>query len=134
MLVAAVVAGGALRGEWSADYTTPGSESKAAQDLLAERFPERSSNTFDVVWAAQDAAAPAARERVDAFLAEAATLEGVGTPPAAAAEVSRDGAIAVARVPLTRGPAEVPIATGERLIELAAAETAPACGSSSAAR
>ena len=78
VLVAAVVAGGALRGEWSADYTTPGSESKAAQDLLAERFPERSSNSFDVVWAAQDAAAPAARERVDAFLAEAATLEGVG--------------------------------------------------------
>ena len=38
-LVAAFAASGALAGEFSADYATPGSESQPAGDLLAERFP-----------------------------------------------------------------------------------------------
>ena len=49
-LVAAFAASGALAGEFSADYATPGSESQRAGDLLAERFPARSSDTVDVVW------------------------------------------------------------------------------------
>ncbi len=119
-LVAITAGGGSLRGEWSADYSTPGSESKAAVDLLDERFPERSANSVDVVWQADDARAPAVRDRIDAFIRDAAALEGVGDPvPASSAEVSRDGTIAVARLPLTLTPGAVPLATGERLIELA---------------
>jgi putative drug exporter of the RND superfamily len=119
-LVAIIAAGSALRGEWSADYSTPGSESKAAVDLLDDRFPERSANSVDVVWqAGAGAQAPAVRERMDAFLRDAAALEGVGDPvPAAGAEVSRDGTIAVARLPLTMTPGAVPLKTGERLIEM----------------
>src|ERR1700750_923447 len=37
-------------GEWSADYNTPGSQSKAAADALEQRFPARSPDTVDVVW------------------------------------------------------------------------------------
>ena len=124
-LVAIVAAGGALRGDWSADYTTPGSESRAAVDLLHERFPERSADSVDVVWQAPGGAqAPAARERMDAFLREAATLDGVGEAVAArAAQVSPDGTIAVARLPLTVTPGEVPLATGERLMEMASARS-----------
>jgi RND superfamily putative drug exporter len=119
-LLAIVAAGGALRGEWSVDYSTPGSESKAAVDLLDERFPGRSADSIDVVWEAAGAAqAPAVRERMDAFLRDAAALEGVGDPvPAARAEVSRDGTIAVARLPLTVTPGAVPLETGERLIAM----------------
>jgi putative drug exporter of the RND superfamily len=57
---------------------------------------------------------------MDAFIRDASRLEGVGEPvPASAAEVSRDGTIAVARVPLTMAPGEVPLETGERLIDMA---------------
>ena len=119
-LVAVVALGGALRGDWSADYSTPGSESRAAVELLNERFPERSADTVDVVWQARSAEAPAVRERIDAFLRDAAALEGVGDAvPASSAQVSRDGTIAVARLPLTVTPGAVPLETGERLIDMA---------------
>jgi putative drug exporter of the RND superfamily len=89
-LVAVVALGGAVRGDWSADYSTPGSESRAAVDLLHERFPERSADTVDVVWQAPGGAqAPAARERMDGFLREAAALDGVATRPRRAAPRSR---------------------------------------------
>src|SRR5262245_35571271 len=66
-LVAIVLAGGALRGEWSVDYATPGSESKAAAELLADRFPERRADTVDVVWESKAGAeAPAVRAKMDA--------------------------------------------------------------------
>ena len=102
-----------------ADYATPGSESKAAVDLLAERFPGAAGpDSIDVVWEARGGAlAPDVRTRMDASSADAAALEGVGRPvPAARAEVSgATGTIAVARLPLTRlarrGPASRP-ATG----------------------
>ena len=117
-LIAVVAVGGALRGDWSADYSTPGSESRAAVELLNERFPERSADTIDVVWQARSAEAMG--ERMDAFLRDAAALDGVGDAvTASSALLSRDGTIAVARLPLTVTPGAVPLETGERLIEMA---------------
>ena len=99
-LVAAFAASGALAGEFSADYATPGSESQRAGDLLAERFPARSSDTVDVVWEAKDGVNGAAvQQRTGALLAAATQLEGIGD--AAPTEVSRDGTIAVSRLSLT---------------------------------
>src|SRR5215217_1294680 len=113
-LLAVVALGSALRGDWSVDYATPGSESKAAVDLLGDRFPERRPDSIDVVWEARGGAqAPAVRAKMDAFIRDAAALEGVGAPvPAARADVSRDGTIAVARLPLTVSPGAVPLETG----------------------
>ena len=126
LLVLAVAGGGQLRGEWSADYSTPGSESKAAMDLLNERFPERAADSVDVVWQARDASAAPVQERMDAFLRDASALEGIGdTVPASAAQVSQDGTIAVARLPLTTSPGEVPLETGEELIAMAGAVDEP---------
>ena len=51
-----------------------------------------------------------------AFLREASSLPGLA--PASAPQVSPDGAVAVARIPLTMLPDEVPRSTGERLLEL----------------
>jgi RND superfamily putative drug exporter len=118
-LVAAFAGAGAA-GDWSADYSTPGSESRAAAELLQERFPQRSPDTVDIVWQARNAGAPAVRQRIDALAGEAAGLEGIGdAPPAAQADYSRDGTIGVLRVPLTELPGAVPTATGEHFIELA---------------
>jgi RND superfamily putative drug exporter len=119
-LVAAFAAAG-LAGDWSADYSTPGSESRAAADLLAERFPQSSPDTVDVVWQAPDGAGSAAvQERIDRLAGDAAGLEGIGrAAPAADADVSRDGTIGVLRIPLTELPGAIPATSGETLIDLA---------------
>ena len=123
-LIAVLALGNALRGEWSVDYATPGSESKAAVDLLADRFPERRPDSVDVVWQASNAEAPAIQARVDAFIREASRLDGIGDAvPAARADVSRDGTIAIARIPLTVSPGAVPLETGRELIDMAAARS-----------
>ena len=62
-LAATFAASGALAGQFSADYATPGSESQRAGDLLAKRFPARSSDTVDVVWQAADGVNRAAVQR-----------------------------------------------------------------------
>ena len=118
-LAAAFAASGALAGQFSADYATPGSESQRAGDLLAERFPARSSDTVDVVWEAK----AGGEERGGA----AADRRAARPPPthleghrrrAAPPEISRDGTIAVSRLPLTERPDSVPVTTGESLISL----------------
>ncbi len=89
-LVAAFAAAG-LAGDWSADYSTPGSESRAAADLLQERFPQSSPDTVDVVWQAPDGAGAArgARRGSTGSRRDADGLEGIGrAAPAAAADVS----------------------------------------------
>ena len=42
--------GSALKGEYSANYDTPGSESKAASDITESKFGGYSGSTIDVVW------------------------------------------------------------------------------------
>ena len=117
----AAFAGAGLAGDWSADYSTPGSESRAAAALLHERFPERNPDTVDVVWQAPDGAGSAAvAQRIDRLVGAADGLEGIGRGAGAAdAELSRDGTIGVLRIPLTELPGAIPDSTGESLIELA---------------
>ena len=125
-ILAIVLAFGAsskLGGDWSANYETPGSDSEAALNRLDERFPERQPYSVDVVWQAREAGAPGIRRRVDAFLSKAQRLEGLGDGVSSSqAELSADGTIGLARIPLdARSTADVPAASGERLLELARA-------------
>jgi putative drug exporter of the RND superfamily len=107
-----------VAGDFAADYSTPGADSSAAADLIEERLPGSSAESVDVVWQApQGALAPEARERVHAFLAEASTLEGIGD--AGRPRASADGTIATVDLSLDRPAWDVPVATGERLIDLA---------------
>ncbi|HEV2814875.1 MAG TPA: MMPL family transporter, partial [Solirubrobacteraceae bacterium] len=119
VLVAAVGAAGQRGGDWSAAYSTPGSESRAAPDRLTERFPGQTSQTIDVVWSAADARD--ASDRVEPLLAQAQRLEGVGDGVTAAdAQLSPDGRVAFVRLPIDGRDAEdVPLSSGEALIELA---------------
>ncbi len=61
-------------GDWSADYNTPGSQSKAAADALEQRFPARSPDTVDVVWQGPTTG-------LKPFLTQAARLKGIGNVP-----------------------------------------------------
>ena len=119
-LVLALGAASKLAGDWSADYETPGSDSKAAAALLGERFEERRPYSVDIVWQARDAASAEVRDRIDSVLARAQRLEGIGDGVTTAqAEVSRDGTVGLVRVPLSVHNSDaVPLSTGERLIEL----------------
>ena len=125
-LFSAFALSAALGGAFSADYTTPGSDSKAAADALESASRRRSPDTVDVVWRTADAA------RVDGFLREAETLPGLAA--ASEPEVSPDGQVAVARLPVTMPPADVPAATGERLLALGAAAHVELGGRSSRSR
>jgi len=109
-----------LAGDWSADYSTPGSESRAAADLLKHRFPQQSPETVDVVWQARHAGGAAVRARIDRMVAGSHDLQGIGRAPAArTATISADGTIGVLRIPLTELPGAVPDSTGKTLIDLA---------------
>jgi RND superfamily putative drug exporter len=120
VLAAAVAVAPRLAGELSAEFATAGSESQAAADLVAERFPGISGDTIEVVWQADAGARdPAVLGRVGRFLEQAERLEGVAAvqPP----RVSRDGTIALARLELDRPALDVPDGTGPRLIAMAEA-------------
>jgi putative drug exporter of the RND superfamily len=120
ILAVAITSGLSLGGTYIADYSTPGSDSKAASDRLVEKFAGRSGESVDIVWKASGSAtAPAVTERIDRLLEEVGTVPGIvaGTTTADA-EVSRDGRTAIARLPLDRTSGEVPDASGERIGEL----------------
>src|SRR6478736_3850491 len=64
--------GTSLAGEYNADYNTPGSESKASSDLTKQRFGGYSGQEVYVVWKdPAGAQSAAAKQRINAFLAEA---------------------------------------------------------------
>jgi RND superfamily putative drug exporter len=110
--------GSALAGEYNADYNTPGSESKAASDLTEQRFDGYSGQEVYVVWKDRaGATSPAARERVDAFLAEAQRVDHVAEPTPI--RVSEDGTIGATTLPLTIEGWDVSEADGEKLIAAA---------------
>jgi putative drug exporter of the RND superfamily len=125
VLALVVVFAPRVASEYADDESTPGSQSKAAATLLAERFEGTSGDTFDVVWQARaGVSAPSVETRMERFLDQAGRLEGVGT--ADSPEVSRDGTIAVVRLQLDRPSSDVPSETTSRLKEMA--ETASVGG------
>ena len=105
-------------GQFAADYATPGSESKAASDLVATHFPGRSTEQVNVVWKAATGARAAA-PTVRRLLERARTLEGVAG--AGEPRYSRDGRIGLVELRLDRPAWDVPQETGERLIDFAGA-------------
>jgi putative drug exporter of the RND superfamily len=116
--IAIIGLGSSLAGEYEADYNTPGSESKAASELTKRAFGGYSGQEVLVVWKDADGAnSPAARERVDVFLAEVEGIEHI--EPATATRVSKDGTIASTSLPLTVPGWEVSKEDGEKLVSAA---------------
>src|SRR5919198_4579383 len=120
-LVATIViigVGSSLAGEFNADYNTPGSESKAASELTEQRFGGYSGQEVYVVWKDPAGAQSAdAKQRVDAFLAQAQKVEHIAKPTAI--RVSEDGKIGATTLPLTVPGWDVPKEDGKKLIDAA---------------
>jgi RND superfamily putative drug exporter len=119
VVAAAVVAvAPRLAGDFSSEFATAGSESQAADDLIAERFPGISGDTIEVVWQAQGSVrVPTVQARVERFLDQARRLEGIAAPQPE--RVSRDGTIALTRLELDRRALDLPEETAKRMIDLA---------------
>jgi RND superfamily putative drug exporter len=110
--------GSSLKGEYEADYNTPGSESKAASDLTEREFGGYSGQEVFVVWKDESGAmSPAAKKRIDAFLGEAAQVDNVEKQTSI--RVSDDGKIATTTLPLTVPGWEMTKEDGEQLVSAA---------------
>jgi RND superfamily putative drug exporter len=120
----------AFGGDFAADYSAPGSDSKQAQDLLAQRFPVRAGDSVDVVVRADAPVTdPAVRGEVAALLDKLAGLPHVAAvddPYASPGGVSPDGRTLLARLNLdVANPTDMPVADTERLIGAAGAASRP---------
>jgi putative drug exporter of the RND superfamily len=110
--------GSSLKGEYEADYNTPGSESKAASDLTEREFGGYSGQEVFVVWKDESGAmSPAAKKRVDTFLGEATQVDNVEKQTSV--RVSDDGKIATTTLPLTVPGWEMTKEDGEELVSAA---------------
>src|SRR5687768_4759807 len=118
-MVVIIGVGSSLAGEYEADYHTPGSESKSASELTQERFDGYSGQEINVVWKDEAGAdSPGARERVNAFFAEAEQVDHVAehvTP----IRYSEDGTIGSTILPLTANGWDVDKEDGEELVAAA---------------
>jgi RND superfamily putative drug exporter len=125
-LVVAVLLSMSFGGDFKADYSAPGSDSKQAQNLLEDRFPSQAGDTVDVVVRAdagvQD---PATQQRVSDLLAQLGGVDHVvsaSDPYADPAGISPDGTTLVAHLRLdVENPVDMPIEDSHRMLDLASA-------------
>jgi putative drug exporter of the RND superfamily len=109
-------------GDFAADYTAPGSDSRAARQLLADRFPARSGETVSVAVHA-DAGVAIVHDDVEALLARFAAVPHVADvddPYHTPGGVSTDGRTLVAHLRLdVINPSDMPLADSTRIIDIA---------------
>ncbi|BCB91187.1 MMPL family transporter [Phytohabitans suffuscus] len=118
----------AFGGDYAADYSAPGSDSSAAEQLLRERFPAQSGEVVDVV-VRVDGGVATAQGDVRALLDElsaAPHVAGVDDPFTAPGGISPDGGTLVAHLRLdVTNPNDMPHADTHRLLEIADAADRP---------
>jgi putative drug exporter of the RND superfamily len=121
-LVVAVLLSMSLGGDFTADYSAPGSDSKEAQTLLEDRFPSQAGDSVDVVVRA-DGGIEGQQQAVQDLLAELGTVEhvvAVSDPFQDPAGISQDGTTLVAHLRLdVENPVDMPIADSEQMLEIA---------------
>jgi putative drug exporter of the RND superfamily len=120
-LVGAFALAAAWGGEFRQDYLQPGSESQAASDTLAERFPARAGDTIQIVLHSdRGISSPAIRARAEQIFADISTNEhvvSVAGPFASARQISPDGMTAYADVLLDQKDNEFTPAQAKALVE-----------------
>lgn len=102
-LIVAIGLGTAFSGKYREDYSTPGSDSKAAATLIEDKFPGNTGDTIDIVWTSPDGAESAeSTATISEMLTKLQKRPGIGETSVKAAQVSPDGSIAVINVPLEK--------------------------------
>jgi RND superfamily putative drug exporter len=113
-------------GDFKADYTARGSDSRTAQDLLASRFPAAAGEQVSVVVKADGpVTAPAVRSAVEGLLGQIRTVPHVVAAPSPYGQrgaISADGRILQATIQLDApNPDAMPVQDTQRIIDLAQA-------------
>jgi putative drug exporter of the RND superfamily len=127
-LIAAIGLSAAFAGDFSADYSTPGSDSKQAQDLLEQRFPKQAGDTVDIVVRSdRPVTETAVRSEVTALLTKLSDLPhvaAVNDPYTSPGSIADNGRSLIARLNLdVVNPVDMPVeATRELLAAADAAE------------
>ncbi len=124
-VAAAIGLSSAVSGTFRADYTAPGSDSRAAQELLADRFPELTGEPLDIVVrsTAGPVTDPAVRSEVTGLMADIAALPQVRSaenPYETPGSISADSSTLRATVRMDAGsPDEVPLEDTREIIDRA---------------
>jgi RND superfamily putative drug exporter len=127
VLVLAVVGGPKIAGDWSVDYSTPRSDSKAVADTIATKFPGANYDKLLFTWSAAGGASSAAAEaHVRDVIAKLHTVPTIGTIGVDQAEISRDGRIGLLTVPLHGRPANIAADHGPEILKIADAASTDA--------
>jgi putative drug exporter of the RND superfamily len=111
-------------GDYTAEFSLPGSESQKAFDLLEEKFPARSGDTATIVFDAQagvtNSEVQQAMSQVFARVAQLDHVAGVTSPYSqeGAQQISADGRIAFADVQFDVGTGEIPLKVIQDLIRI----------------
>jgi RND superfamily putative drug exporter len=120
----------AFAGDFAADYSAPGSDSKQAQDLLEQRFPVQAGDTVHVVVRSDTGVTgPAVRSDVTALLRELGGMPhvvAVEDPYTTPGDISRDCKTLVSHLKLdVANPADMPAADSKKLLGAAQAAERP---------
>src|SRR5512132_3973713 len=113
-----IAVGSSLKGDYNANYDTPGSESKASSDLTKHRFSGYSGQEVYVVWKDRaGATSPEVRRHLNAFFREAEQVNHIAshTP----IRVSRDGETGASTLPMTVPGWDFTKDEGKQLIDAA---------------
>jgi RND superfamily putative drug exporter len=120
----------AFAGDFAADYSAPGSDSRQAQDLLEQRFPVQAGDTVDVVIRSDaGVTGSAVRSDVTALLHELGGMPHVAAvqdPYTTPGDISRDGKTLVSHLKLdVANPVDMPVADSKKLLAAAQAAERP---------
>ncbi|MGI3199574.1 MMPL family transporter [Streptomyces sp. GLT-R25] len=123
-LLAAVALSAAFAGEFTADYSAPGSDSKKAQQVLEQRFPSQSNAVVTVVVRADAGVRDeGVRREVTELLDELTAVPhvaGANDPYATPGAVSDDGQTLLANLRLdVVNATDMPVGDSTRLIDVA---------------
>ena len=126
LLVVAIVGGPKVAGDWSVDYSTPGSDSRAVSETVAKDFPGAKIDSLLIVWKAPAGVkSPAAQAQLQAVLTKVAGVGEVTQGELANAKISPNGRYGLLEVPLTQPATTVALDRGPELLKVAkAASTA----------
>jgi RND superfamily putative drug exporter len=111
-------------GDYTSDFSLPGSEAQEVVDLLEEKFPARSGDSVSIVFKAEAGVAdPSVRQTMEGVFAEASRIQHVVTVASpyseeGARQVSPDGRIAFADVQFDLGVGEIPLESIQALLDL----------------
>ncbi|HVE94545.1 MAG TPA: MMPL family transporter [Acidimicrobiales bacterium] len=133
LLVGTIVASNAFKGENDFTFTTPGSDSERAQQLLEDHFPARSGDEITVVFAAKQGKTlddPALRSEAEAALARfgsQAHVNAVESPfsPEGGRQISPKRTIGYATLRLDVTVSDYEIEDGQAMVALAKSVQSP---------